>query len=235
MQINLDDINKQLEKQTPEKIIQFIYEHFEQPIACATSLSVEDQLLTYFIVSQQKPCFFFTLDTGRLPQETYDTLEKTEKFFGIKIHVFFPDATKVQNMVNEHGINLFYKSKELRQLCCRIRKSHPLQKALHGMKGWFTGLRREQSITRIATPIIEWDKTHEMYKFNPLATLLEKEVWELIETYKIPFNPLQKQGYRSLGCLPCTRPISPEDDFRSGRWWWEEPESRECGIHIHKP
>ncbi|MCX7696611.1 MAG: phosphoadenylyl-sulfate reductase [Bacteroidales bacterium] len=233
MKIDLKNVNMQLEKQPPEKIIQFIYENFEQPFACATSLSVEDQLLTFYIVRLHKPCFFFTLDTGRLPQDTYDTIEKTEKIFGIKIHLFFPDSNEVQTMVNEHGINLFYKSKELRQLCCKIRKTHPLKKALIGMKGWFSGIRREQSITRISTPIVDWDTTHSIYKFNPLVNLLEREVWELIEKYKIPYNQLQKQGYRSLGCLPCTRPISPDDDFRAGRWWWEEPESRECGIHMH--
>lgn len=227
----LNSWNNELKRATPEEVVAFAFNRLEQPITMATSLSVEDQWLTHLICKTGKTCHFFTLDTGRLPQETYDTIEATEKKYGIKINIMFPDATAVEQMVNQHGINLFYENIEFRKLCCSIRKTEPLTRALEDKKAWFTGLRREQSITRINLPFFELDVHTGLIKVNPLADMLEHEVWENIELHQVPFNPLQKQGYRSLGCLPCTRAVNNDEDFRAGRWWWEQPENKECGLH----
>lgn len=223
--------NEEIKRASVDQIIDFAFANLDKPIAVATSLSVEDQWLTHLICSRGHQAHFFTLDTGRLPQETYDTIAATEKRYGISIRIMFPEQSAVENMVNEHGVNLFYDSIEKRKLCCNIRKTQPLMRALEGMKAWMTGLRREQSVTRYTMPVFDLDVHTGLVKVNPLADMLEHEVWDAIESEKVPFNPLQKQGYRSLGCLPCTRPVSNDDDFRAGRWWWEQPESKECGLH----
>ncbi|KAF5031354.1 Thioredoxin-dependent 5'-adenylylsulfate reductase [anaerobic digester metagenome] len=232
-QETLDNWNKDTAKFTPEQIIDFAFRNIDGPITMATSLSIEDQYLLYLIRKNGHECSFFTLDTGRLPQETYDTIAATEEFFGIKIHSYFPDKKEVEELVNQHGINCFYNSFDLRKACCHIRKRNPMDRALEGKSAWFTGLRREQSITRISIPVFDLNETTGIIKISPLADMYENEVWSEIEKNNIPFNSLQKQGYRSLGCLPCTRPISDDDDFRAGRWWWENPENKECGIHKH--
>lgn len=223
--------NQSTKKYTPAEIIEFAFRNVEPSFTMATSLSIEDQYLMFLIVQSGFKCDFFTLDTGRLPQETYDTIAATEKHFGIRIQSYFPDPSAVENLVNTHGINCFYDSYELRKECCHIRKKYPMDRALAGHNAWFTGLRREQSITRITLPVFDLNESTGVVKISPLADMFENEVWAEIEKNNIPFNPLQKQGYRSLGCLPCTRPVSDDDDFRAGRWWWENPESKECGIH----
>ncbi|HBG71096.1 MAG TPA: phosphoadenylyl-sulfate reductase [Bacteroidales bacterium] len=223
--------NKETSGFTPEQIIDFAFRNIDGPLTMATSLSIEDQYLLYLIHKGGHNCSFFTLDTGRLPQETYDTISATEDFFGIKIQTFFPDPNEVEKLVNTHGVNCFYESFDLRKACCHIRKKYPMDRALAGKSAWFTGLRREQSVTRIGIPIFDLNETTGIIKISPLADMFENEVWSEIEKNNIPFNKLQKQGYRSLGCLPCTRPVSDDDDFRAGRWWWENPESKECGIH----
>lgn len=227
----LDNWNKEVAKFTPRQIIDFAFSHIEGPMTMATSLSIEDQYLLFLIHNSGNKCDFFTLDTGRLPQETYDTIAATEKHFGVKIKIVFPDHQQVEELVNEHGVNCFYDSFELRKACCHIRKTIPMDRALEGKSAWFTGLRREQSITRINIPVFDLNEKTGIIKVSPLADMFEKEVWGEIEKNNIPFNILQKQGYRSLGCLPCTRPVSDDDDFRAGRWWWENPENKECGIH----
>jgi len=227
----IDRWNKETAKFSPEQIIEFAFSNIERPVTMATSLSIEDQYLMYLIRQSGHDCDFFTLDTGRLPQETYDTIESTEKYFGVHIQLFFPDYKAVEELVNKHGINCFLKSFELRKECCHLRKKFPMDRALEGKKSWFTGLRREQSVTRIDLPVFDLNEKTGIVKISPLADLFEKEVWQEIEKHNIPYNTLQKQGYRSLGCLPCTRPISDDDEFRAGRWWWEDPESKECGIH----
>lgn len=231
-QEKINQWNKEVKDASPKEIIAFAFEKIEGLIAMASSLSVEDQLLTAIIAEGKYPCHFFTLDTARLPQETYDVIAKTEETFNIRIECMFPDTKAVEKMVKAHGINLFYKNIELRKLCCSIRKTEPLRRALQGKSAWITGLRREQSITRISLPIFELDVHTNLIKINPIADLFEQEVWNEIHNKNIPYNKLQDDGYRSLGCLPCTRPVSKDDDFRAGRWWWENPESKECGLHV---
>ena len=226
--------NKELLYARPERIIEFALNNIRGKMCFANSFSVEDQMLMSLLLEQSKDIEIFTLDTGRLPQETYDTIAASEKFFGIKIKVLFPNSDAVEEMVSSHGVNLFYESIELRKLCCRIRKTDLLQRELQGKTAWFTGLRREQSVTRINIPYIDFDEANQLMKISPLADLSESEVWEYINSRNIPFNPMQKNGYRSLGCLPCTRAIGEDDDFRAGRWWWEAPESKECGLHVKK-
>jgi len=228
----IEQWNNEVKKASPEEILEFAFNNIEGQIAMASSLSVEDQLVTAMIAEKNYDCWFFTLDTGRLPQETYDTIAATEKKYDIRIHAQFPNRAEVENMINEHGVNLFYDSIEKRKLCCAIRKTQPLQRALQGKAAWITGLRREQSITRINLPVFELDVHTGLIKINPIADLFETEVWDQIKAKEIPYNELQDKGYRSLGCLPCTRPVAKDDDFRAGRWWWENPESKECGLHV---
>jgi phosphoadenosine phosphosulfate reductase len=163
--------------------------------------------------------------------ETYDLIDLTNKKYGIKIIPFFPAYNEVEEMVNEHGINLFFDSIDNRHLCCQIRKLNPLKRALKGREAWFTGLRRAQSVTRVDMQIVEWDENSGMLKINPLIEWSEEEVWDYIEQHKIPFSPLHKKGYPSIGCQPCTRAIMEGEDVRAGRWWWENPDTRECGLH----
>ncbi len=231
---SLLNFNKELLYAKPERIIEFALNNIPGKMCFANSFSVEDQMLMSLLLEQSKDIEIFTLDTGRLPQETYDTIAASEKFFGVKIKVLFPNSAAVEEMVASHGVNLFYESIELRKLCCKIRKTDLLQRELQGKAAWFTGLRREQSVTRINIPYIDFDEANQLMKISPLADLSESEVWEYINRKSIPFNPMQKNGYRSLGCLPCTRAIGEDDDFRAGRWWWEAPESKECGLHVKK-
>jgi phosphoadenosine phosphosulfate reductase len=173
----------------------------------------------------------FTLDTGRMFQESYDVLERTIARYKKNIEVIFPDKKEVEDLVNAKGINLFYQSIENRKACCQIRKTNPLQRKLANYDAWIVGLRREQSITRSDLQIIEWDEMHSMIKINPLYNWTEKEVWERIKSKQIPYNKLHDQGFPSIGCAPCTRAIEKGEDVRSGRWWWELPEQKECGLH----
>lgn len=229
-----DKWNSEIKKLTPIEIIDISVKNISGTIGMATSLSIEDQMLTHLLVSHKSRIKFFTLDTGRLFQETYDTIEKTAAHFDITIDICFPDQQSVREMVNSKGVNLFYESVENRKRCCQVRKTEPLQKALTGLSAWFTGLRRAQSVTRISMPFIEWDDTHQLFKINPLADLTEEEVKQYITKHAIPVNPLQEKGYRSIGCMPCTRAIGPDDDVRAGRWWWENAETKECGLHARK-
>ena len=147
------------------------------------------------------------------------------------MQVFFPDHQKIEAMVNSKGINLFYESVENRKLCCNLRKIEPLKRAFDGLKVWICGLRREQSVTRNTMQKVEWDEANGLIKLNPLIDWSETDVWNFIQSNKIPYNPLHDKGFPSIGCLPCTRAIIPGEDIRAGRWWWENPETKECGLH----
>ena len=173
----------------------------------------------------------FTLDTGRLFPETLRLLDRTNKKYAISIQVFFPDYKLVEEMVNRDGINSFYDSIEKRQLCCRIRKLEPLKRAFQGLEAWICGLRKEQSVTRHNLQLVEWDEVNNLIKFNPLMDWTEQQVWEYIHQNQIPYNRLHDQGYPSIGCEPCTRSIEPGENIRAGRWWWESPDHKECGLH----
>jgi phosphoadenosine phosphosulfate reductase len=173
-----------------------------------------------------------TLDTGRLPQETYNVMDATREKYGATIEVFFPQTEAVQSMVAEHGLNSFYHSVDLRKLCCGIRKMEPLKRALTGLDAWITGLRREQSVTRTAVRKVEWDESNKLIKINPLADWTLDGTWKYIRENSVPYNALHDRGYPSIGCGPCTRAIQPGEDQRAGRWWWEHPETKECGLHV---
>jgi len=236
-----EEIKKQIEawvrefkKASPETILNFFLDHYGKEIAFASSLGAEDQVITHMLAAISRDARIFTLDTGRLFPETCEVLEKTRKKYGLEIEVYFPDYREVEKMVRERGINLFYRSVENRKLCCHIRKTLPLLRALEGCRAWITGLRREQAVTRISVMPVEWDEKHEIVKVNPLFGWSEKQVWDYIREHDIPYNALHDRGFPSIGCQPCTRAVQPGEDVRAGRWWWEQPENRECGLHPGK-
>lgn len=205
------------------------------PAVFANSFGAEDMVLVDLIARHQLNIGVFSLDTGRLPAETYTLMEKTaEKYPQLKVQVFFPDAAQVEAYVNSNGINAFYHSVEMRKECCRIRKLEPLKRALANKKAWITGLRREQSPTRTDMAAQEYDAGNGLEKFNPLLEWSEKEVWAYIRANDVPYNELHDKHYPSIGCAPCTRSIAMGEDIRAGRWWWENPEFKECGLHIKK-
>lgn len=228
---NIELLNQQWKSLSAEQIIAEALALFKDKITFASSLGAEDQVITYYLSKLDKTAKIITLDTGRIFPETYDLLHRTVNRYGIRIRSVFPDTQQLENMVNEKGINLFYESIENRKLCCSIRKIIPLQKALKGNDAWFTGLRREQSVTRTGMNIVEWDAGNGLIKINPLLEWSEEQVWDFIKANSIPYNKLHDLGFPSIGCQPCTRAIEKGEDLRAGRWWWELPESKECGLH----
>ena len=226
------ELNLKFKNKTPEEVIEYFLEKFKDKIALSSSLGAEDQVLTQMIASIDKSTKIFTLDTGRCFQEFYDLIDKTNKKYDIKIQVHFPNTEQVEKMVNEKGVNLFYDSVENRKLCCKIRKLEPLKRAFKGLDVWICGLRQSQSITRINTKLVEWDDKNNLIKLNPLIEWSEEQVWKYIKENDVPYNVLHDKGYPSIGCKPCTREIKKGEDLRAGRWWWEEPESKECGLHV---
>jgi len=231
MKQSIEHLNLQFENQSPDSILRFFLEEYKGKIALSSSLSIEDQVLTDLIVQIDKSTRIFTLDTGRLFPETFSLIDKTNKQYGIQLEVFFPDYHQVQELVKTEGINLFYNGIEQRKACCRVRKLEPLQRAFQGLDVWICGLRREQSVTRQAVQLVEWDEAHKLIKLNPLINFTEEEVWAYIKEKGVPYNKLHKKGFPSIGCQPCTRAIEPGEDIRAGRWWWENPEHKECGLH----
>ncbi len=223
--------NSLFENESPEIVLRFFLEYFKGKIALASSLGPEDQVLTEMAASISPDTKIFTLDTGRLFPETYDLIDRTSKKYKINIKVYFPDAAEVEEMVSKKGINLFFDSIENRKLCCSIRKLKPLSRALSKLDAWITGLRREQSVTRNNLRTVEWDENNGLLKINPLINWTEQQVWTYIDSRNIPYSPLHKKGYASIGCQPCTRAIEAGENVRAGRWWWENPETKECGLH----
>lgn len=202
------------------------------PATFATSLGAEDMVLTDLIAKNAPGIEVFTLDTGRLPQETYALLQQVgDRYAGLKVKVYYPERTVIEQYVNDHGINAFYQSVELRKQCCHIRKVEPLKRALAGKTAWITGIRRDQAVTRQGLELQTYDADNGLEKFNPLLEWSHLDVWTYISMNKVPYNLLHDQGYPSIGCQPCTRAISAEEDIRAGRWWWEDPEHKECGLH----
>jgi len=227
----IDQYKKQLANSGAEGILAFFSAKFPGKCIFASSLGAEDQVLTDIIAKNYPEIRIFTLDTGRLFQETYDLIHITEQKYNKKIEIFFPDASLVQDMVNSKGINLFYESQANRKECCHIRKIEPLKRALGGMKVWITGLRKSQSASRSDIELLDWDHEYSLIKVNPLLNWTEPEVWTYIRSHKVPYNTLHDSGYPSIGCLPCTRAVLPGEDIRAGRWWWEDESNRECGLH----
>jgi len=199
--------------------------------ALASSFGAEDMVLVDMIARHALPIAVVTLDTGRLPEETHALMDRVRAHYGIAIEVYWPDARSVEAYVRAQGMNAFYRSMELRQSCCAIRKTEPLARALAGRGAWITGLRRAQSPTRARLATEEFDAVHGLPKFNPLADWSEDDVWSYVRERGVPTNPLHERGYPSIGCAPCTRAIEPGEDIRAGRWWWEAAEHKECGLH----
>lgn len=224
-------LNKRFSTASPEEALQYFLSEYKGRITLASSMGLEDQVLTHMVSEIDPDTKVFTLDTGRLFPETHELISKTKKTFNIDIKIYFPEAAKVEEMVNKKGNNLFYESIENRKLCCHIRKIESLKRAFKDLDIWICGLRSEQSITRINTKLLEWDEANGLLKLNPLADWNYKQVLEYIRIHNIPYNPLHDKGFLSIGCQPCTRAVEPGEDERSGRWWWEEPESKECGLH----
>jgi phosphoadenosine phosphosulfate reductase len=217
---------------SPLDLIRDVLNEFGDRVALSSSLGAEDQVLTHMLCQVTDTPRLFTLDTGRLPQETYDVLDRTREHFGIDIDVLFPEASDVQDMVRRSGANLFYKSIDLRHECCGVRKIAPLKKRLASLDAWICGLRAEQSVTRSDLARVDVDETFGLIKVAPLAHWTDDQVWSYIKQYDIPTNALHDQGYPSIGCAPCTRGVAPGQDIRAGRWWWESPEHKECGLHL---
>jgi len=225
--------NEEISNKNSEEIIAWSITTFGiDKIGIASSMGAEDQVLTHLYISENSNSRIFSLDTGRLNQETYSVMNKTMQKYNFNYEVMFPDTEKVQKLMSEKGPNSFYLSIDNRHECCNIRKVEPLKKKLKEFDIWVTGLRREQAITRKNLPLLEWDDANNLFKLNPLANWSEDDVWKYIKNNQIPYNPLHDKGYRSIGCAPCTRAISKEDNVRAGRWWWENPEQKECGLHV---
>lgn len=201
-------------------------------VALASSLSAEDMVLTHLIAKGALSISVFTIDTGRLHEETLALVPAAREKLGVEIEVFHPQADAVASYVRDHGANAFYESLELRKSCCHIRKVEPLERALRGKSAWVTGQRRDQAVTRIELPEREHDEARGIEKFNPLADWSWDDVIAYAAAFEVPINPLHARGYISIGCDPCTRAIRPGEDPRAGRWWWENSDSKECGLHV---
>ncbi|HEX3008590.1 MAG TPA: phosphoadenylyl-sulfate reductase [Bacteroidales bacterium] len=227
----IQQLNETFEKKDPHEVLSYFLHEYKGRIALSSSLGIEDQALTHMVCNIDRSAKVFTLDTGRLFPETYTLIDKTNKHFGINLEVYFPEAAKVEEMVRQKGINLFYDSIESRKECCKVRKLDPLKRAFSSLEVWICGLRKDQSITRFFSKMIEWDEVNGLLKVNPLINWNEKKVWEYIRMHQIPYNELHDKGFPSIGCQPCTRQVAAGEDIRSGRWWWEAPEHKECGLH----
>ena len=226
----VEKLNKELENKSTQEVVEFFFKNFEK-VALSSSLAAEDQVLTDLMLKENKNATIFTLDTGRLHPETYDVMDATNLKYGVKIDVFFPLNEKVQELYQTQGINGHYESIENRKNCCNIRKIEPLKRALRGLDVWITGLRAAQSVTRVDMPLVEWDENFKVIKVNPLINWSEENVWDYIKENRVPYNKLHDKGFPSIGCAPCTRAIKDGEDIRAGRWWWENPEHKECGLH----
>ncbi len=224
MELNFEDLHV-------ADILQQIAEKYPTSTAFSTSLSEEDQLITHYIFANNLPIRVFTLDTGRLFPETYAVLASTLERYGKKIEVYFPKHEGVEKLITEKGPSSFYSSLEDRKECCFIRKVEPLNRALAGVECWITGLRAEHSENRKAMPMVEMDEARNILKIHPLTKWTTEEVKEEIKKHNIPYNILHDRGFVSIGCQPCTRAIKAGDDFRAGRWWWENTDKKECGLH----
>lgn len=223
--------NQQFAGKSPEEILKFSAQEFGPSVNFASSLGEEDQVLTDMIARVAQSIEVFTLDTGRLFPEAYELLAKTQKRYPLRYTVYYPDTAATEDMVRAKGINLFYESVENRKLCCNVRKVQPLKRALANVDAWICGLRRGQSLTRSTLEIFEWDAENQKIKISPLAYWSLDAVHTYIVKNKIDVNPLHAQGFVSIGCSSCTRAVKPGEDIRAGRWWWEQTEQKECGLH----
>ena len=224
------ELIKKIEESSLPEGLRIISNLFPGNVVFSSSLGQEDQVLTDVIFKNDLPVKIFTIDTGRLFNETYELLDRTTARYKKNIQVYFPDATDVEEFVNVKGINSFYESVDNRKECCHIRKVKPLNRALKGAKVWITGLRGEQSNNRHSMPMIEWSEDKQLYKYNPLINWTYQQMLDYINQFNVPYNRLHDKGFISIGCLPCTRAVEPGEDARAGRWWWETSQ-KECGLH----
>lgn len=227
----LQELRRTHHGDTAEHLLRSFMERFGNRLVLASSLAVEDQVLTDMAVAIDPSVSIITLDTGRLPRETHETIQATQNYYDIDIRVLSPDPARVEAMVGRHGPDLFYESVEKRKLCCQVRKIEPLRRALQEKEVWVCGLRREQSVTRTELERIQWDEQFGLIKLAPLLDWRIDAVWEYVRRHDVPYNVLHERGYPSIGCAPCTRAVRDGRDLRAGRWWWEPPEHKECGLH----
>ena len=232
-QQRIEELNARFAAAQPEEVLAWFAAEYGGRMALASSLGLEDQVLTDMLCRTVGHPRIFTLDTGRLFPETYSLIDRTNMHYGIKIDVYFPRHEAVEQLVSECGMNCFYESIELRKRCCGVRKLEPLARAFEGLDVWVCGLRREQSVTREGMRLIEWDEAHGLIKLNPLIGWHESDVKEYVRRHDVPYNKLHDCGFPSIGCQPCTRAVKEGEDIRAGRWWWESPDHRECGLHKH--
>jgi thioredoxin-dependent adenylylsulfate APS reductase len=223
-----------LESLDAENILGWGINNFHPRLALSASFGAPEGMALLHMMHAIEPASrVFVLDTGRIPQATYDLMDRVRDRYDKKIEVLFPQAAEVEAMVREHGMNLFYESVEKRQLCCRLRKVEPMKRYFVDLDAWVSGLRRDQGVTRTETRKVEIDHSNGgIVKLNPLADWTHDEVWTYVRAHEIPVNRLHAQGYPSVGCEPCSRAIQPGDDIRAGRWWWENADTKECGIHV---
>jgi phosphoadenosine phosphosulfate reductase len=226
-------ISDQLSGLSTLQALNLLTDLFPGRVVFSTSFSMEDQVITDLILSHQIPVSIFTLDTGRQFAETYSLWSRTEEKYRTRIRAYYPDHQLLEAFVSEKGPNAFYESVANRKACCHIRKVEPLKRALKGQSLWITGLRAAHSRERKDTGITEWDESNKVIKYNPLFHWPDEEVREYVRKNNLPYNPLHDKGFPSIGCAPCTRAVKPGEDLRAGRWWWEETEKKECGLHIH--
>ena len=227
----LEALSERLRGKPAEEVVRWAADTFGSDIALASSFGAEDVVAIDMIAKVAPGIRVFTLDTGRLHDETYEVMERVRVKYGVVIQSYFPDREKVEQLEREKGFYSFRESIENRKECCGIRKMEPLRRALSGMKAWMTGLRSEQAVTRSDMAVVEWDGGNGLAKVNPLIDWSEEQVWEYVRANDVPYNALHDRGFPSIGCAPCTRAIKPGEDVRAGRWWWENPENKECGLH----
>ena len=233
-QEEIDEKNREFEGKSPQAVLEWALETFHPRLALSSSFGVEDVALIDMMWRIDPSSRVFTLETLRLHTETYTVIDQIKMRYGVDVEAYYPDMDQVAGMVKEHGFNLFYKSEEFRKLCCGIRKMEPLGRALGALDAWVSGLRRDQAVTRVDIGKVELDAAHgNRIKINPLAEWSSDKVWAYVHENKVPYNELHDNGFPSIGCAPCTRPVSPDEDPRAGRWWWEsDPNSKECGLHV---
>ena len=234
MKEQLATLHNALLQKTEIEGLAFLAEQFPNEIVFSTSFGLEDQAVTHLILANQIPISIFTLDTGRLFNETYSVWESTDERYNTHILPYYPKTTDIEEYVHKNGPLSFYRSVELRKECCHIRKVEPLGRALKNKKVWVTGLRADQSTARKDLSILEWDDTYQLFKYNPILHWTFEDTKAFIKAHNIPYNVLHDKGFVSIGCAPCTRAIKEGEDFRAGRWWWESNSKKECGLHEHK-
>ena len=229
----VNELQTELKGKEIAEQLKILVTRFPGEVVFSTSFGLEDQAITYMIAANKLAIKVFTLDTGRIFPETYSTWSRTVEKYDLSIAAYYPESHTLQDFITGRGPNSFYESVDNRKQCCHIRKVEPLQRALNGNKIWITGIRAEQSNNRQDMPMVEWDETNNIIKFHPLLNWTWGQVKQFVSRNDVPYNPLHDKGFVSIGCAPCTRAIKPGEDFRAGRWWWEDNSKKECGLHIH--